>query len=468
MWQWTLGLDSPEWLHQLAAPLARALPSPLLGSILLPLAAFAAGALLIYAGYRRSDLGVGRSMALLGLFFLACGSLFAGDGLAMAMPGHWSVVLSRLLAAVVGFTAVGSLLLDLPRLRRLPAPAEFHRAHEALSREAVSRQIAQRRWRVSESRFEAAFRQSAVGMAITDHYGRVRRANPAMHRLLGWPPTSATDTALVDHCHEDDRPRLRATLGQLRLGTATDLRLELRLHDGAGDTFWALISLGRLDSGVVWQLQDIRERKAHEQALQEARDSLECEVAERTRELRAANERLRRLAQEDELTGLSNRRDLLSALQRLHATARRYDYPLAVIMIDVDHFKGINDERGHATGDRALAAVADVLRQSCRCSDVIGRYGGDEFCLILPHADAVAAMATAEKVRYLVRRLTLEDDRGRRVPLNCSLGVSILLPQEESPDPLMQRADEALYRAKGAGRDCAVLLTPPEAGAAVG
>lgn len=463
-----LSLGSFEWLHSLGAVIAPVLPSPLLAAILLPMMAFAAGLLLVYAGYRRSDLGVGRSLALLGLFFLACGSLFAGEGLVPSVPDQWSVALSRLLGATVGLTAVISLLLELPRLRRLPAPAEFHRAHEALSREAVSRQIAQRRWRASESRFEAAFRQAAVGMAITDHFGRVRRVNPAMNRLLGLASGAAIDVRLIDCCHEDDSPRLRDALGQLRLGTAAELKLELRLHDGAGGTVWALVSLGRLDSGVVWQVEDIRERKAYEQALREARDDLEREVADRTAELRAANERLRRLAQEDELTGLSNRRHLLSALQRLHAAARRYDHPLSVIMMDLDHFKRINDERGHATGDRALAAVADVLRESCRRSDIVGRYGGDELCLILPHADEVAAMATAEKVRHLVRRLRLEDERGCRVPLTCSLGVSRLLTDEETPDPLMQRADDALYQAKEAGRDRAVLFAPDEGGIAVG
>jgi diguanylate cyclase (GGDEF)-like protein len=150
---------------------------------------------------------------------------------------------------------------------------------------------------------------------------------------------------------------------------------------------------------------------------------------------------------EDALTGIYNRRFLFTALEALVSGARRHGRALAVVLVDLDRFKAINDEHGHAAGDRVLAATAKALRDALRAEDVIGRLGGEEFMALLPDTDDAAAAATAERLRAAV--VAAEGP----VDVTASLGWAVLVPDEDG-DAFVRRADEALYAAKSAGRDC--------------
>lgn len=159
---------------------------------------------------------------------------------------------------------------------------------------------------------------------------------------------------------------------------------------------------------------------------------------------------LQQRAQIDGLTGLRNRSFLDERLATERALIRRRPHPLACIMIDVDHFKAVNDLYGHATGDEVLRAVADVLTQSTRLEDVVARYGGEEFTILTPGVDSVGATVLAERIRQSIEIMNVS--RGATVVrVTCSFGIADYDPQ--LPETLISRADAALYTAKSTGRN---------------
>jgi diguanylate cyclase (GGDEF)-like protein len=165
----------------------------------------------------------------------------------------------------------------------------------------------------------------------------------------------------------------------------------------------------------------------------------------------------------DSLTGLFNRRYAEETLEREIARATRDGTPLSVVMLDLDHFKAINDEFGHDTGDLALREAATVLVEGVRASDVASRFGGEEFLLILPGASLEAAVARSETLRERLRGRDLFH-RGRRVPtLTFSAGAAAFGASGATQDALLHAADTALYEAKHAGRDQTSAARAPEA-----
>lgn len=190
------------------------------------------------------------------------------------------------------------------------------------------------------------------------------------------------------------------------------------------------------------------------QALDEARRA-EHSRSQLLAELQAQAELLQQLAREDGLTGVANRRWLDLQLQRETERASRFGHPLAVAMIDVDHFKAVNDRLSHGVGDAVLRTLAGLLRANCRASDVLGRYGGEEFMLILVESTLAQALEACEKLRERVAR----HDWAAVHPALQALSVSIGVAASEAgaaavaDDSLVQAADRQLYRAKHAGRN---------------
>ncbi|KGE04683.1 GGDEF domain-containing protein [Pseudohaliea rubra] len=172
--------------------------------------------------------------------------------------------------------------------------------------------------------------------------------------------------------------------------------------------------------------------------------------SERTRE--AAFERLREHAQVDGLTGLANREKLDLELSRALALAERSGQWVAVAMIDLDHFKAVNDSHGHLVGDQVLLALGQCLAGAVRAVDLVGRWGGEEFLLLCPSTDRAGALAVAEKLRAAVAAEPFADG----VALTVSIGVGISQGRE-LPETVLDRADRALYAAKDAGRNCVVI-----------
>jgi diguanylate cyclase (GGDEF)-like protein len=162
---------------------------------------------------------------------------------------------------------------------------------------------------------------------------------------------------------------------------------------------------------------------------------------------------VKRLATTDALTGISNRRHFLLLGQRIFETARRYGQPLSALMMDVDRFKQVNDRHGHALGDKVLQEVAERTRSCLRAADLLGRYGGEEFALLLPMTQAFAAQSMlAERIRRAVSQQPIET-QGGPVSVTVSIGVASLSPQTATLEQLLMQADARMYEAKDAGRN---------------
>ncbi len=190
-----------------------------------------------------------------------------------------------------------------------------------------------------------------------------------------------------------------------------------------------------------------------------ANDMLEQNVKERTEELRKANRKLQQLSDTDQLTSLSNRRSLDRFLTHTIARARIDRKPVAVLMIDVDHFKPVNDTHGHQVGDDSLREIACRIQNSSRWpADMVARYGGEEFCVVLPNTDRQSAMSVAQRMRESVASEPVTTRIGR-LKLTVSLGVYAAVPTEDdSKDSFLEQADIALYQSKQEGRNRVTLL----------
>lgn len=175
--------------------------------------------------------------------------------------------------------------------------------------------------------------------------------------------------------------------------------------------------------------------------------------------------RLQILAQTDALTGLANFRALTVRLEEEFRRAHRYQYPLSVVVIDLDHLKAINDGLGHDVGNRAILALAAQLKGNLRESDFAARFGGDEFVALLPHQTALEAAVFAERIRAGLRTVGVQKSDGRPAPFGLSVSVGIadhtLEGPKEDTDALLKAADAALYEAKREGRDRVVVFGRP-------
>jgi len=182
------------------------------------------------------------------------------------------------------------------------------------------------------------------------------------------------------------------------------------------------------------------------------------EIEDAHRQARAAQAELRRLASIDELTGVANRRWFTAMASRELERCRRFNHQLALLMIDVDHFKRVNDTRGHAVGDDVLKAFTRVLEGNLRSVDLLGRLGGEEFAVVLPESDQKAAGHTAERLRAAVEALAFPFEDGTTLKITTSVGIAILASVGETLDSLLARADTALYTAKREGRNRVVVI----------
>ena len=197
--------------------------------------------------------------------------------------------------------------------------------------------------------------------------------------------------------------------------------------------------------------------EAQDEALKVTRrlnEELELRVKERTEELEVLNEKLMELSNTDQLTGLRNRRCLERVMAEEWSRCLRYKHSMAVLMMDVDYFKKVNDTYGHPAGDACLQQVAKHMEEGVRWpSDRVARYGGEEFCMLLPETDAAGAHTVAERIRNAVAGSPVEADQ-HRFSVTVSIGVYVGVPSDRNGAEIMlKRADEALYQAKETGRN---------------
>ncbi|MDQ2695296.1 MAG: diguanylate cyclase, partial [Pseudomonadota bacterium] len=348
----------------------------------------------------------------------------------------------------------------MPQLLTLPSPAQLRATNAELHHEIHEHHRLLVALRESEERFRSAFDYAAIGMAVVSLDGHWLKVNQALCSIVGYREEELLATDFQTLTHADDLGADLEHVQALLDGSARHYHMEKRYFHKTGAVVWVLLSVAlvRDDNGAplyfVTQIQDITERKRAEAQLRQIQQELEARVEERTRALEASNRQLERLARCDELTGLYNRRHLMELLNKAFYAAKRYNEPLAVMMLDIDHFKRINDTYGHAAGDRVLTVVGRLLRENLRTADITGRYGGEEFCIALVHTPLADAVATAEKLRRQIAATAVRvEDDGPPLHITCSIGISQWLPYTTDLQELLEQADKALYQAKQGGRN---------------
>ncbi len=273
--------------------------------------------------------------------------------------------------------------------------------------------------------------------------GRRLYVSPAVQDVLGWTPEEWADRDAADFMHRDDLGPFQRMLKEMLRGQ--DRRtFRYRTQHKDGRYLWMEASIRTLPDEITG------EPKAFVANVRDISERVESEE-----KLAVVHRQMQQQAERDSLTQLANRRCFDEALEREWRRGRRTGSPLALLMVDIDHFKRINDTYGHRAGDQCLQAIAGVLRDVARRpSDLIARYGGEEFAMLLPDVSLEAAKMMADLLCLKMREQMFEAGIGRTLALTVSVGVAALLPYKGSrADQLVEAADRALYAAKQGGRD---------------
>jgi len=348
---------------------------------------------------------------------------------------HLVAILNRFGAAVVdGASGAESQGEDV--LEELARYAEYHFATECALWDATGLDPRHKRAHLGE---HDAFLQEVVRLASTAPVSEAQGRQRLLEFLTHW---------LIFHILGTDQVmahQIRAIEAGMPPEQAYDLHA--RMTDGATATL--LNSLN-----MLFRLVSDRNRE-----LFDLNATLEARVSERTQALAEANARLEAMAMTDALTGLPNRRQAMARLEI--EWARRHDLaaPLAVMLVDADGFKQINDTYGHDHGDQVLRELSTTMRHAVRTDDLVCRLGGDEFLVICPKTPLTGALHVAELVRQRVAELRVKTGPGEWRG-SISIGVAVRDQETGTPEELIKRADEGVYLSKGKGRNCVSTAQP--------
>jgi diguanylate cyclase (GGDEF)-like protein len=299
-------------------------------------------------------------------------------------------------------------------------------------------------------------------LIVDDHEDNVELLRARLESW-GYSTTSARDGAEALSCIESDLPDL--VLLDIMMPKVDGIEVARRVKNNPDLPFIPIIMQTALDStenkvegleagadDYITKPIDFPELKARLRSMLRIK-RLQEELEERERELLEANERLRHMSQTDGLTGLDNRRHIEQRIEEMFEHAKRLNEPFAVVMVDLDRFKSVNDSHGHQAGDAVLRQLARILKQEVREIDHAGRYGGEEFILLLTGTVLDAAVTFAERVRKAIEAHTFTFD-GTSICRTASFGVAAWPhPKVKTCDELVRAADEALYVAKETGRN---------------
>ena len=337
----------------------------------------------------------------------------------------------------------------------------------------VARQQADEAIRESEERFRIAIASISEGLIVVNTAGVVTLWNDSAERLLEMTSTEMHGLRPLnpdfEAIREDGTKFPQGSyplIATLRRGEAQhDIVMGLPRGSrnpgriGQGEMLWVSVNAKPLflsgastPYAIVATFADITERRRSTAQItrQMAQITDYASVLEQQKDaLETANHQLGLLAMHDTLTGLSNRRAFEQRIAQEMSHSRRYGTPLSLLLLDVDSFKGYNDTFGHPAGDEVLRILAKVICVQGRETDFFARYGGEEFIVILPQTDAAGAGVVAERLRAAVEATSWPER-----PVTASLGAATLLPAMSDDEALVSAADQALYAAKAAGRNC--------------
>lgn len=302
-------------------------------------------------------------------------------------------------------------------------------------RDITERLQAQEALKASEARFRTLFEQAAVGVAEIDTLsGRFLAINRKYCDIVGYCETEMLELDFPSITYPDDLANDLAHMEKLKTGQIRDFDIEKRYFHKDGHIVWVELTVspmwtpGNPPDKHIAIVQDITHRK-----------EVECQ--------------LERLACTDDLTGLVNRRHFLAQAELELSRSIRYGRQMSILMVDADLFKNINDQHGHAAGDSALKQLADIFRGTLRAADLAGRFGGEEFAILLPETNHEMALELAERLRKVVAASQVALKSGLPLQFTVSIGVSSLISRDDNLDMLISLADKGLYLAKHAGRN---------------
>ncbi len=292
-----------------------------------------------------------------------------------------------------------------------------------------------------------------VGYCTLSEKGLILKANLTAARLLGVAVSRLVNQPFSSLITPEDRDIFYLRRRKL-FPTSQPQSFEMRMVRQDGAFLWTGVQATAArdpESGAPVcriTLSDISELKRVEDELRQAKELLE----QANRKLQQSFALEQQLARKDDLTGLFNRRHFLELADREFGASVRYRRPLSILMIDTDRLKLVNDSFGHKAGDKMLVTVARTAAAQLRAADVMARYGGDEFIILLPQTGAQEAFPIAERIRESVAAARLENERGSfTVTLSIGIADMIREPRDASVQDVVQRADKVLYAAKTAG-----------------
>jgi diguanylate cyclase (GGDEF)-like protein/PAS domain S-box-containing protein len=316
----------------------------------------------------------------------------------------------------------------------------------------------------SETRFTATFEQAAVGIAHVGIDGKWINVNRRCCEMIGYSRDELLKLTFSELTHPADLDSDSAMIQELLHGERSSYSVEKRYYTKGKRIVWAnlTVSLVRRSDGspdyFIAVIEDITARQRIKAQRDEMIEILEERVRERTAELE-------KLSMTDALTGVANRRRLDEQIGVEWDRAVRASNPLSVVIIDIDHFKELNDSLGHGPADRALVAFAHELKEvTRRPADLVARYGGDEFVIVLPETGPEGAMCVAKQVQMAVHWLNIPNPGSPiSARITVSQGVATVWPAKKGDSSgLMLEADQALYKAKEAGRNRIALAASSE------
>lgn len=327
----------------------------------------------------------------------------------------------------------------------------------ALVRDITERKEMERALRDSEEKYRTVADFTYDWESWRSPIGVYNYMSPSCFRICGHTAEEFfTDPdLLIKITHPDDRDIVEEHFNDIaHQSEKKDFKLDFRIITPSNETRWishACIAVYNKDGQWLGRREsnrDITERKQAEEAL-----------AISHKELEKAFIREQQLARTDALTKVHSRNYLFEIADREFNIAKRYELSFSIIMIDIDFFKFVNDTYGHAIGDQVLESVANCICTEIRSTDSVGRYGGDEFIILLPHTNATEAFTLSERIHSKIRSILKFEANKGPATITLSMGMTQMnhLP-EESIESLLLRADTALYKAKDAGRNCSIIL----------
>jgi len=283
----------------------------------------------------------------------------------------------------------------------------------------------------SEARFRSLVQNASDVIIVVDATGEILYESPAVERILGYRPEERVGSNALDSVHTDEAARVREVLSYVAQNPREFRTLEFRVRHADGSWRWLEVTATNLLDdpsvrGIVGNYRDVTERKV-----------LEAQLAFQ--------------ASHDALTGLANRVLFRDRLEHALARGRRHGEPVAILFLDLDDFKTVNDSLGHSAGDEMLIAVAQRLHNCLRQADIAARFGGDEFAVLLEDAAGREAETAAKRILdVLASPFSVQ---GRSLLVSTSIGIALTEGGAVGPEELLRNADIAMYAAKAAGKN---------------